>query len=83
MAMLEMVVSGIGGCLLQVAQDRFGPLDSKISQKSAPTFPQFQVCCLNQILDQRLRGLSPQGGSAHDRKTDGSPDSGNELLHAS
>ncbi len=39
MAMLEIVVSGIGGGLLQICQNSFGTLDSKVAQQAAATFP--------------------------------------------
>jgi len=50
MTMLKIVVRGIGGSFLQVSQNSFGMLDSKISQEAAAVFPEFEVSCLDQIL---------------------------------
>src|SRR5262249_50657242 len=78
--MLEMVVSGIGGSLLYISQNGFRMLDSKVPQKAAAVFPEFEVGHLGQVLYQRPGRLAPQGGCAHNGKADGLSDPGNELL---
>ena len=52
MAMLEIVVSSVGGGLLQISQNSFGTLDSKVPQEAAAAFPEFEVGYLDQILHQ-------------------------------
>src|SRR6266516_2364988 len=80
MAMLEIVVSGIRGGLLQIAQNGFRPLDSKVPQEAAAALPKFEIGCLDQILHQRPRRLAPPRGGAHNSEADGSSDPRNELL---
>src|SRR6266704_679029 len=80
MAMLEIVVSGVGGGLLQISQNRFGTLDSKVPQEAAATFPEFEVGYLNQVLHQGARRLAPQGGGAQNGEADGPSHPGNELF---
>src|SRR6266700_258691 len=78
--MLEIVVSGIGGSLLQISQNSFGALDSKIPQEAAAAFPEFEVGYLDQVLHHGPRRLAPQGGGAQNGEADGPSDSGDELL---
>src|SRR5437667_8908923 len=78
--MLEIVVSGIGSSLLQISQNSFGALDSKIPQEAAAAFPEFEVGYLDQVLHQGPRRLAPQGGGAQNGEADGPSDPGNELL---
>src|SRR6266404_9286501 len=80
MAMLEIVVSGIRCGLLQISQNRFGTLDSKVSQEAAATFPKFEISYLDQILEQDPRRLPPERGRAHNSEADRLSDTGNELL---
>src|SRR6266699_2091865 len=80
MAMLEIVVSGVGGSLLQISQNSFGTLDSKVPQQAAAACPEFDVGYLDQILHQSPRRLPPPGGRAQNGKADGPSHPGDELL---
>src|SRR5437773_736614 len=80
MAMLEIVVRGIGGGFFQISQNSFGMLDSKVAQKAAAVFPEFEVGYLDQVLHQGQRRLAPHGSCAHYGEADGSSYPKNELL---
>src|SRR6266568_838957 len=80
MAMLEIVVSGVGGGLLQISQNRFRTLNSKVPQEAAASFPEFEVGYLDQILHQGPRRFAPQRGGAQNGEADGPSHPGNELL---
>src|SRR5437763_1392453 len=80
MSVLEIVVSGIGGGLLQISQNRFGALDSKVAQQAAAAFPEFEVGYLDQILHQRARRLAPARGRTHNSEADGPSHPRDELL---
>src|SRR5205809_6182731 len=80
MAMLEIVVSGISGGLLQISQNSFGPLDGKVSQQAAAALPKFEIGGLDQVLHQRARRLAPPRGRAHNGEADWPSDPRNKLL---
>ncbi len=78
--MLEIVVSSVGGRLLQISQNGFRPLDSKVTQQSTAALPKFEIGRLDQVLHQRARRLAPPRGGAHNGEADGPSDPRNELL---
>src|ERR1700752_5135475 len=80
MAMLEIVVGGIGSSLFQISQNRVGTLYRKVPQKAAATFPQFQVNHLHKILNEGTGWLAPPGCSPHYCEADWTANTGNELL---
>src|SRR5438876_1469995 len=80
MSMLEIVVSGIGGGLLQISQNSFGAVDSKVPQQTAAPFPEFEIGYLDQVLYQRPRRLAPERGRAHNGEADRPSHPGDELL---
>ena len=71
MAMLEIVVSGIGCSSFQISPDSFGTLNSKIPQVVASSFPELEIGYLDQILYHSPGMLSPQSGRAHNNETYG------------
>ena len=77
--MLEIVVRKVDGSSLQVSQNSFRMLDSEVSKEAAPTFPEFEVGPLEQLLHQGPRRLAPQRSRANNGEADGPSYPANEL----
>jgi hypothetical protein len=78
--MLEVVVCGVGGGLLDVAEDRFRMLDREITQEATTVFPKLEIRHLSKVFDKRRRGFAPHGRGAPHREADGSSDAGDEFF---
>src|SRR6185369_9528858 len=79
-AVLEVVMRGIGGGSLEISQNSFRALDGKVAQKASASFPEFYVGYLYQVLHQGSRRLSPHGSRTHNYEAEGPSNSGNKLL---